>query len=201
MPWAIKYKSHQNYAGALVNHTYRRLKVGKMAPTWQQKHGGFFISVELRYHALIPNWTCHVNVETLEGDCPIFKDITFEDIAIAGAVRAGDINGFKGDLLQGLSFKNVTFVEKPEQDWTCGYTDLASFSAVDVKPPLRCSSGKARSASGACLAAIDATGCHGGKGCRKCFGCVVSSKGGCAGTKPAEAGCSDEMIESLCNTV
>ena len=143
MPWAIKYKSHQSYAGALVNHTYRRLKVGKMAPTWQQPRAGFFISIELRYHPLIPNRSCHVNLETLEGDCPIFKDITFEDIAVAGAMRAGDINGFKGDLLKGLSFKNVTFAKKPVGGWSCGYTDLASFSAVDVAPPLSCRSGEA----------------------------------------------------------
>jgi hypothetical protein len=144
------------------------------------------------------NRTCHVNVPALEGDCPIFKDITFEDIAIAGAVRTGDINGFKGDLLQGLTFKNVSFAEKPKGDWTCGYTDLASFSAVDVNPPLTCSSGEAGSPTGACLAAMNATGCHSGRGCRKCFGCVVPSDGGCTGSKPAKAGCSDEMIESFC---
>lgn len=88
-----------------------------------------------------------MNIDTLEGDCPIFKDIAFEDISIGGAVRAGDINGFEGDLLRGLSFKNVSFMERPQVDWTCGYTDLASFSAVNVKPPLICSSGKAGTAS------------------------------------------------------
>ena len=40
-PWAIKYKSHQGYAGTLRNHTYRRLRVGKIAPnSYQQKGGG-----------------------------------------------------------------------------------------------------------------------------------------------------------------
>ena len=126
-----------------VNHTYRRIKVGKIgaqAHTYPYGRTGYFMSIELRYHPLIPNRTCHVNLETLEGDCPIFKDIAFEDISIAGAVSAGNINGFKGDLLQGLRFKNVTFVEEPKSGWTCGYTDLASFSAVNVKPPLHCSS-------------------------------------------------------------
>lgn len=170
-----------------------------MAPTWQQPHAGFFISIELRYHPLIPNRTCDVNVPALEGDCPIFKDISFEDIVIAGAVRAGDINGFKGDLLRGLTFRNVSFTEKPKGDWTCGYTDLTSFSAIDVSPPLTCSNGKAGSPSDACLSAMNATGCHSGKGCRKCFGCVAPSNGGCAATTPAKAGCSDEMIESFCN--
>ena len=193
---------HQGYAGALVNHTYRRIKVGKIGErAHTAPHGltGYFMSIELRYHPLIPNRTCHVNLGTLEGTCPIFKDVAFEDISIGGAHKAGDISGFKGDLLQGLSFKNVSFAEKPTVDWNCGYTDLASFSAVDVRPPLTCSSGEAGTPTGACLAAMEATGCHGGKGCRKCLGCVVPSDGGCAGTKPAKAGCSDEMIESFCN--
>ena len=66
------------------------------------------MSIALRYHPLIPNRTCHVNLETLEGDCPIFKDIRFEDITVASATTAGDISGFVGDPLHGLAFKNVT---------------------------------------------------------------------------------------------
>lgn len=31
------------------------------------------------------------------------QDITFEDMVITGAERAGDINGFDGDLLEGES--------------------------------------------------------------------------------------------------
>ena len=147
--WAIKYKSHQNYAGALVNHTYRRIRVGKLgatAHTAPHRGTGFFISIELRYHPLIPNRTCHVNVETLEGDCPIFKDIAFEDITVAGATRAGDINGFVGDPLRGLTFKNVSFLSElpSSRGWNCGYTDLASFSAVNVQPQLTCHSGEAK---------------------------------------------------------
>ena len=64
-------------------------------------------------------------------------------------MRAGDINGFKGDLLEGLNFKNVSFATKPASGWSCGYTDLASFSAVDVVPPLICSSGDSSPASAA----------------------------------------------------
>ena len=57
-PWAFKYKSHQNYAGKMVNHTYRRIKVGKIAAnTYQQPHGGYFLSIQLRYHPLIANRT------------------------------------------------------------------------------------------------------------------------------------------------
>ena len=141
-PWAIKYKSHQAYAGAMVNHTWRRLRVGRIAPNdYQQKNGGYFMSIELRYHPLLPNRTCHVNREALAGDCPIFSNVSFEDIAVTGAARAGDLNGFDGDLLHGLSFRNVTFKEAPKQGWTCGYTDLASFSQVAVDPPITCSAG------------------------------------------------------------
>ena len=99
------------------------------------------MSVELRYHPLIPNRTC------LPWDCPLFSNVRFEDISIAGAARAGDINGFKGDLLQGLSFKNVTFKELPAGGWSCGYVNLTTFSAVDVTPPLKCVTGPAPGAS------------------------------------------------------
>lgn len=144
-PWAIKYKSHQSYAGTLRNHTYRRLKVGRIAPNpYQQPHAGYFMSIELKYHPLIPNRTCHVNYEKNEGDCPIFQDVTFEDISVLGAARAGDINGFKGDLLRGLTFRNVTFIETPKALWSCGYVDLDSFTADNVDPPLKCSSGPAQ---------------------------------------------------------
>eukprot|EP00040_Diaphanoeca_grandis_P025822 m.143692 g.143692 ORF g.143692 m.143692 type:complete len:466 (-) comp30331_c0_seq1:38-1435(-) len=135
-PWAIKYKSHQSYPGTMQNHTFRRLRVGNIQPnTYQQPHAGYFMSIELRYHPLIPNRTCEW------WDCPLFKDVSFEDIVITGAARAGDINGFKGDLLQGLSFKNVTFKHLPPSGWTCGYVDLSSFSATDVVPPLKCIEG------------------------------------------------------------
>ena len=93
------------------------------------------MSIELRYHPLIPNRTCHA------WDCPTFHNISFEDIVIQGAERAGDISGFKGDLLEGLRFRNVTFVAPPKAGWRCGYVDLGSFEAAGVEPPLECSSG------------------------------------------------------------
>eukprot|EP00038_Savillea_parva_P030910 m.81295 g.81295 ORF g.81295 m.81295 type:complete len:458 (+) comp9402_c1_seq1:109-1482(+) len=137
-PWAFKYKSHQSYPGTLRNHTYRRIRVGRIAPnSYQQPNGGYFMSIELRYHPLIPNRTC------TPWDCPLFDGVHFEDIVATGAARAGDINGFKGDLLNGLTFKNVTFKETPKLGWSCGYVNLDTFSAQDVQPPLTCSSGPA----------------------------------------------------------
>jgi len=144
--WAFKYKSHQDHAGTLRNHTYRRIRVGKIAPnSYQQPHGGYFLSIELRYHPLIPNRTCHVNREANEGDCPIFENVSFEDIRVTGAKRAGDIAGFKGDLLEGLSFKNVSFETPPAGGWNCGFVDLHTFSAVNVTPPMTCSTTAAAS--------------------------------------------------------
>eukprot|EP00041_Stephanoeca_diplocostata_P014180 m.255214 g.255214 ORF g.255214 m.255214 type:complete len:484 (-) comp19612_c0_seq1:225-1676(-) len=135
-PWAIKYKSHQSYPGTMRNHTFRRLRVGNIQPnSYQQPRAGYFMSIELRYHALIPNRTC------LSWDCPLFADVSFEDIVITGAARAGDINGFKGDLLQGLRFSNVSFVNTPALGWKCGYVNTSSFSAIDVRPPLACNEG------------------------------------------------------------
>ena len=105
----------------------------------------------------------HVNRATDEGDCPVFRDITFEDIHVKGADCAGNIAGalariararpatccsddfarslgagFKGDLLEGLVFRNVTFETPPKDGWRCGYVDPKTFSAVGVSPPLEC---------------------------------------------------------------
>jgi len=135
-PWAIKYKSHQSYAGAMVNHTFRRLRVGNIRHnSYQQRNGGYFMQIALRYHPLIPNRTCS------SWNCPAFQNISFEDIVITGAESAGGIYGFKGDLLQGLRFRNVTFVNKPKRGWDCGYVNLTNFEATGVDPPLKCSEG------------------------------------------------------------
>ena len=108
----------------MVNHTFRRIKVGKIAAnTYQQPHGGYFLSIKLRYHPLIPNRTCTVNRAAGSGNCPIFQDITFEDISVKGADCAGNIAGFKGDLLEGLVFRNVTFETPPKDGWRCAHTD------------------------------------------------------------------------------
>jgi hypothetical protein len=135
-PWAIKYKSHQQYPGEMVNHTFRRLRVGNIQPnTYQQPHAGYFMSIELRYHPLLPNRTCH------DWDCPRLRDVSFEDIRITGAARAGDLSGLKGDLLQGLTFSNVSFATLPPVGWSCSYVNLSSFKSTGVSPPLSCSSG------------------------------------------------------------
>ena len=36
-PWAIKYKSHQGYAGTMKNHTFRRIRVGDIQPNAYQQ--------------------------------------------------------------------------------------------------------------------------------------------------------------------
>ena len=96
-PWAIKYKSHQSYVGTMANHSFRRIRIGNIQPnSYQQPTGGFVLEIRLRYHPVIPNRTCHT------WDCPAFRDISFEDIIITGAQRAGDISGLDGDLLEGL---------------------------------------------------------------------------------------------------
>ncbi len=173
-PWAFKYKSHQSYAGALVNHTYRRIKVGNIQPNdYQQPGGGYFISIELRYHPLIPNRTCHVNRDTLEGDCPIMQNVTFEDIWATGAARAGDIDGFQGDLIQGLTFKNVSIPTK--KPWNCGYVDVDTLTAVDVKPPLKCSPGPR---TGAQAAASGLGGATSSRSHTRAHDCDVTIAGG-----------------------
>ena len=85
----------------------------------------------------MPNRTCHA------WNCPIFQNVTFEDIAITTAKRAGDINGFQGAQLKGLTFRNVSFKEEPAEGWQCGFIDLDSFVAEDVHPKLECSPGPA----------------------------------------------------------
>lgn len=83
---------------------------------------------------MIPNRTCE------PWKCPTFENIVFEDIVIDGAQRAGDINGFENDLLQGLTFRNVTFKTLPKTGWSCGYVNTSNFKAVHVVPNLTCTS-------------------------------------------------------------
>ena len=84
---------------------------------------------------MIPNRSCQVNLAKETGDCPIFKNVAFEDIRVAGANRCGDLDGFKGALLQGLTFRNVTFATPPPVGWSCGYVETGSMSAVDEDKP------------------------------------------------------------------
>ena len=97
MPWAIKYKSHQSYAGALVNHTYRRLKVGKMAPTWQQPRAGFFISIELRYHPYleVSTGTAAISIAlTKSGSMSIPSSFNFSSAICRQALRVTRCSSF-----------------------------------------------------------------------------------------------------------
>ena len=116
-PWAIKYKSHRYYPGAMVNHTFRRLSVGKIAPnSYQQPDGGtaFIITLDYGKKRRDPPPPCPTM-------CPLFQDIHFEDITVLGAAKPGFISGEPNDFLKGLHFKNVSFVEKPKKDWFCRY--------------------------------------------------------------------------------
>ena len=69
--------------------------------------------------------------------CPLFQNVTFEDITIQGALQAGIIHGEPNDLLKGLRFHNITFVEKPTRGWHCQYV-ADDFIATNVSPMLKC---------------------------------------------------------------
>lgn len=132
-PWAIKYKSHRYYPGPMVNHTYRDIRIGKIAPnTWQQPDGGTAFIVSLNYGDKPP-----ADPPACPPSCPLFEDVKFENITVAGAVHAGSIVGYPHDQLHRLVFHNVTFLTPPtESGWTCN--NVASYKAVDVTPPLSC---------------------------------------------------------------
>ena len=132
-PWAIKYKSHRYFPGAMINHTFRRLKFGKIAPNnYQQPDGGqaFIITLDYGEKKRNPPPACPTM-------CPLFQNITFEDITIQGALQAGIIHGEPNDLLKGLRFHNITFVEKPTRGWHCQYV-ADDFIATNVSPMLKC---------------------------------------------------------------
>ena len=141
----------------------------------------------------------------LRQDCPIFEDVLFDDIRVKGAVRAGDIAGFKGDLLSGLRFRNLTFETTPATSWTCGYVDLDTFSAVDVSPPITCSTGPSGEPSGSCAAGLRATGCAYDTSprddlCQKCLGCP-DWRCQTIGVKAKAAGCTAPMINYWCHNL
>ena len=75
----------------------------------------------------------------MEGNCPIMQNVTFENISATGAKRAGDIHGLRGDLIHGLTFRNVSVPTK--EPWQCGYVDISSLIVDDVVPVLKCSAG------------------------------------------------------------
>ena len=133
-PWAIKYKSHRYYPGAMKNHTFRHLRLGKIAPNKYQQPGGgtaFIITLDYGEKPRDQPPPCPTM-------CPVFEDVRFQDIMVQGAKRAGLIQGFARNLLKGLSFYNVTFLKKPKHGWDCQYV-AKDFKAKDVYPPLKCS--------------------------------------------------------------
>eukprot|EP00943_MAST-04B_sp_MAST-4B-sp1_P004327 g4327.t1 len=135
-PWAIKYKSHRYYPGAMVNHTFRRLRLGKIAPNnYQQPKGGTAIIITLDYGETPRN-----PPPPCPTMCPLFQNVTLEDIVILGAVHAGVIHGVSNDFLKGLKFRNVTFIEKPKHGWDCQYV-ADDFISENVSPPLKCPHG------------------------------------------------------------
>jgi hypothetical protein len=86
----------------MQNHTYRRIKVGNIQPnSYQQRNGGYFMSIELRYHPLIANRTCK------SWDCPTFKDIHFEDMVITGTFSSSTLRPHPRSLYSHHSFQRT----------------------------------------------------------------------------------------------
>lgn len=117
----------------MINHTYRRLRIGNIQPnSWQQPGGGtaFIIGLTYGHPPPVPMPPCPTM-------CPIFENVTFEDIAVHGAVTAGSIAGLPEDHLHHLTFRNVTFENAPTNTWKCTHVD-ADYVAEGVVPPLKC---------------------------------------------------------------
>eukprot|EP01045_Picozoa_sp_COSAG04_P022493 COSAG04_NODE_2552_length_3948_cov_3.468433_5_plen_205_part_01 len=125
-PWAIKYKSHESVPGPMINHTFRRIRIGKIAPdSWRYTTGGTAFIIGPWRGAADAGAGSSLGLPSPHGPhpcpplCPEFRNVSFQDIEIAGAVTAGHIEGFPNNLLHGLSFQNVTFKTPPERGWDC----------------------------------------------------------------------------------
>jgi hypothetical protein len=131
-PWAIKYKAHQYKPGPMTNHTFRNIRIGKIAPnTWQQEGGGTAFIVGLTYGGKPPD-----PVPACPPNCPILQDVTFENIEITGAATAGAFEGTARNPLHNIHFKNITFLTPPNRTWVC--KNIANLTVESVFPPLAC---------------------------------------------------------------
>eukprot|EP00756_Hemistasia_phaeocysticola_P057929 Hpha_TRINITY_DN34539_c0_g1::TRINITY_DN34539_c0_g1_i1::g.96428::m.96428 len=131
-PWAIKYKSHRYYPGTMKNHTWRNIRIGKIAPnTWQQAKGGTAIIIDLSYGEK-PD----PNPPPCPTRCPLFSDVLFDNITVTGAVRAGAITGTDRNPLRSLAVRNLSFLTPPDHGWSC--KDVAVLEATNVTPALSC---------------------------------------------------------------
>ena len=66
---------------------------------------------------------------------PLFRNVTFENISVELAGKAGHKVGFPEDCLQGLSLRNIT-IKGGAAKWTSDYIDLDSLDISDVTPPV-----------------------------------------------------------------
>jgi hypothetical protein len=141
-PWAIKFKSHRYYPGPMENITIRRIEMGRIGPTpWMYpRAAGSAVVIGLDYGD-------HTTPPEGRSGKPLFKNVTFQDIAAISAGVAGQIRGFPEDCLEGLSMKNVS-IEGGTARWNCAYIDLDSLVLENVHPPATCRGGCASKSGG-----------------------------------------------------
>ncbi|KAG7354121.1 endopolygalacturonase [Nitzschia inconspicua] len=133
-PWAIKFKSHRYFPGAMENITIRRIVIGKIGPTpWMYPEvPGYGFQIGLSYNS-------DANPSERSGS-PLFRNVTFEDIVVTSAGVAGNFHGLPEDCLQGLTLRNVSVLGGKAQ-WNCDNVDLTSLRIENVFPPLSCNGG------------------------------------------------------------
>lgn len=108
-PWAIKFKSHRYYPGAMENILFRNLRLGNITGNaWQQPGHGHAFLIGLTYSDKPP---AH------RSGAPILRNVSFVDITAFHVDEPGALMGLPESPLLDVRFINVTL---PTQGtWEC----------------------------------------------------------------------------------
>jgi hypothetical protein len=124
----------------MENITIRRIEMGKIGPTpWMYPKApgsAFLIGLSYGENTKPPH--------NKRSGKPLFRNVTLEDISVVSAGVAGQIRGFPEDCLEGLSLRNITVLGGAAR-WNCDNIDLDSLAVSNVRPPVSCRGGCARS--------------------------------------------------------
>ena len=132
-PWAIKFKSHRYYPGAIENILFRNLRLGNITGNpWQNPGPGHALLLGLTYGGSPPPGP--------RPGFPIMRNVSFVDIAATWADQPGDINGLPESHIEELTFQNVTI--PTHGAWSCHNVN-SDLVTKELQPPLKCSDGGA----------------------------------------------------------
>jgi polygalacturonase len=112
-PWAIKIKAPSTHGGYVKNVTFQNITIGNITPnSYQQPSGGTAIQLVQEYG--------EDGASPASGSPPMYSNISFRYITVAGAVSAGSLTGLNNSNISSLTFDHVVFANV-SYGWSCDY--------------------------------------------------------------------------------